>query len=286
MALGVSAIHQRISAENHAREFLSNRQVPALRLQLDRRQPLPPHEGIFPRRTTQRSSSTSTPAAGSPPARRWKRATSTFPAPKASSARCSTATPTSARNSARPAPNTCCPIASVFPRRCPASWRTPACKGFSTQKLSAELAARAQSRRSRFARADARRHPVQRWHLGGPRRRDHHRRAQPGQLQRRHHAPTSARRPAQQAAGRGGRGREQDWVKRVRTRRQSHAASTPIITTSAPATSAERPTKRLGHACWKPWSTKGRRRLPVLIRPRWPRTRRTTTRLRRRPARR
>ena len=44
---------------------------------------------------------------------------------------------TSATNSARRAMSTCCPIASAFPRRCPAFWRTPGVKGFSTQKLNA-----------------------------------------------------------------------------------------------------------------------------------------------------
>ena len=44
---------------------------------------------------------------------------SIYPAPNPSFARSSTAIPISARSSARPAPNTCCPIASVFPPRCP-----------------------------------------------------------------------------------------------------------------------------------------------------------------------
>ena len=53
----------------------------------------------------------------------------------ASSARCSTAIRTSARNSARPARSTCCRTASDFRRRCRAFWPTRGVKGFSTQKL-------------------------------------------------------------------------------------------------------------------------------------------------------
>ena len=59
-------VHQRVPAENHAGEFRPHREVSALRLQLDRRQPLPPDEGIFPRGLRQGEEIRGTPADGIP----------------------------------------------------------------------------------------------------------------------------------------------------------------------------------------------------------------------------
>ena len=59
VALGDAADHQRVSAEDDAGELRLHRQVSALRLQLDRLEPLPPDEGVLPRRLRQRSRSMS-----------------------------------------------------------------------------------------------------------------------------------------------------------------------------------------------------------------------------------
>src|ERR1051326_7823056 len=50
VALGVPADHRRISAEDDARELRALREVSALRLQLQRRQPLPHDQGVLPGR--------------------------------------------------------------------------------------------------------------------------------------------------------------------------------------------------------------------------------------------
>ena len=65
-----------------------------------------------------------------------------------------------------------------------------------------ELAAGGEGRRPRLAREDAGRHPVQRRRLGRPRRQQHRRRAEPGQLQ-----PVGDLRPQQDAAAAAGPGR-------------------------------------------------------------------------------
>src|SRR5581483_5601819 len=60
----------------------------------------------------------------------WKKATSTCRTLKPSSERSSTAIITSEKSSAKPAPNTCCRIVSVFRLRCPAFLLTQVSKDF------------------------------------------------------------------------------------------------------------------------------------------------------------
>ena len=106
--------------------FALLREVSRLRLQLHRRQPLPADEGVLARRLREDGQRTSRRDAGSPPARRWRRATSTRRRPRQSCGRCSTATSTSGRNSGSPARSSCSPTASASRGRCRACWPTPA----------------------------------------------------------------------------------------------------------------------------------------------------------------
>src|SRR5271155_3976972 len=48
MAMGISAVDQRVSAQDHARELRLYREVSPLHLQLDRSQSLSPDEGVLP----------------------------------------------------------------------------------------------------------------------------------------------------------------------------------------------------------------------------------------------
>ena len=105
------------------------------------------------------------------------------PSAEASSARCFMATISFAKISARPAPNTCCPIASVS--RFPADHsRALRRKGIFHAEIG--LGIFGTRRRSGIARENAGRNALQCWRMGRAGWRERARGHQPRQLQRRH----------------------------------------------------------------------------------------------------
>ena len=174
MAMGDAANHQRISAEDHAGKLRLHRQVSALRLQLDRLQPLPHDEGVLPGRlrqadaVCQRGPLVSRRLLGRRRRREPAQRRRNLP-------------PDSLRQ-------------RVLPKRFrQGERRVHAARLLRISRLAAQhprarrgegilhpeaqrrLAAGAANRRPRFARANPRRHPLQRWPLDWPGRQERHR---------------------------------------------------------------------------------------------------------------
>ncbi len=130
------ADHQRISAEDHARELRSDRKISALRLQLDRRQPLPPDEGIFPRRLRADEAVRGRGQLVSRRARRWKKATSICPTRKAIFRQILYGNTYFRREFGKASAEYMLPDCFGFPASLPSILAHAGVKGFSTQKLS------------------------------------------------------------------------------------------------------------------------------------------------------
>ena len=101
-------------------------QVPALCLQLDRREPISADEGVFPCGLRANATVRCARAAGILPVHQSRKATSIFPARRVSFVRSFMAMNIFARTSERPARNICCLTVLAFLPLFPASSRTPA----------------------------------------------------------------------------------------------------------------------------------------------------------------
>ena len=203
MALGVSADHQRIPAEDHAGELRSHREISALRFQLDRRQPLPADEGILPAGLREGEEVRRRRPLVSRRARRWKRATSTCPAPEAIIRQVLYGNTYFRKEFGKASAEFMLPDCFGFPASLPSILAHAGVKGFSTQKLSSgwQPAPKVGGPDSPEQTPDG--HSVQRGHLGRPRRQDRSSRRLIPAAMAATLPPTSARSrdPAKPAAG-------------------------------------------------------------------------------------